>query len=212
MRAFLTRVLAICGLLIPLVCSASPIYQFGFNVLSCVVHEINPYGPVGSACNQATVSELGKGRISLSGDAILKGSASYRYVQVDGPDDIFEVDGIVDMYLPQGSERVEEFFTPLCPTGPTCEVSVGVSLINGIASLSGGVSLRSNYDQLAMSGLDVWSGRLSSDFRSTGGDFSGYWTLVQVIPEPDALSLTAVALLTLVLLRNDKRKRLRFIA
>ena len=152
--------------------------------------------------------ELESGSISISYDALARGTAVYRYVQVDGPADEFQVDGIVAMHLPQGSELPEDFFGSLCLSSISCDINVGLTIPVGATALVGSISLQTAFDTLWMSGSSVWSGRFSSDFRSYGGDFTGTWSLVEIIPEPGMLQLVVFACSLLILAGWRRRARI----
>jgi hypothetical protein len=173
--------------------AAAPVFVYGFSVESCVADQV-----LGSACNSETIGELKASFISLTHDAVQARTASYYYQQPiaqSATPPVFLNDGVAGLSLPRPGGLGHRTFLPPDCTG-SCETDIAVQVGPGVNSLlSGHVSMETWSDNLGMTGIGgIWAGRMTSDRPGYFGEFTGRWTLAQVLPEPGAIYLTLAAL------------------
>lgn len=186
--------------------SAAPVFTYGFSVDTCVAVAADPYAPPGSPCNTLTIGVLEASFISLTQDAVRLRGAHYYYLQSPFVPVLFINDGVVDMSLPRpGGLGHRSYLPPSC--SGVCETDIGIAIGPGVTSLLSGYFKTDSWsDNLRMTGVaGVWSGYLVSDLFSHGGEFTGHWSLIQVVSEPGALHLTLVALGLLATLTARRR-------
>jgi hypothetical protein len=195
--------------------SAGPIFQYDFVVDSCVFHYSVTGHAAGSPCTSDLVTLLENATMALTLDAVQQRSASYYYHLFDptvGQTPVYTNTGIADLVVPTPGltgnlTHVTSLVPP--PTLALTTIDISVDLGPAIADLDvGSFSFLGYSDTLMMTGSSgLWTGHFSSDFLAgIAPDFTGQWALVRVLPEPDSLSLTFLALLAALVGVRVRRK------
>lgn len=197
----LLRVLAVVltSATFSLAASAGPTFEYGFTLDSA---ECRLGGQELFDCDREPASWIESARVVLSLDALLNNEAHYFLNSSENVIDAYDNFGVVSLHV----EGLGDIFDPEHPIrscGPQCFYDFA---FNDISLLSGHLRFSESQatQSLDMSGDRLWSGEIPSDGFPLITFTGGFWRLVRVVPEPDALAILCLGLVGLAFTRRLK--------